>query len=403
MKTKTLLLLLLFTSTIFSQIVNIPDPALKEKLLLYDSNQNGEIEVSEAESVTGPIFVNGLSWAIGDIVDMTGIEAFININELYCEYNQIEALDISQNTKLEILDCHNNNISSLNVTNCSLLRELYCHENNLSSLDISQNVVLENLRCYENYLVAINVSQNAALKNLFCSENYISALNVEQNILLEWLTCSNNLITNLNVSQNTQLEKLYFRNNSIMTIDVGQCALLERLGGEGNQLTNLDLVLNDNLIKVDVKNNQLTSMDIKNGNNSIITNFDTTNNPNLTCIFVDNVTYSTENWTAIDPNSTFVETQQQCNELGVTEEYLQENIHIYPNPCYNIITIENNYQISNNTFQITITDALGKILTTQYSILNTNINIKHFPQGIYCLIIQDYNNNQISTHKIIKL
>ena len=36
--------------------------------------------------------------------------------------------------------------------------------------------------------------------------------------------------------------------------------------------------------------------------------FDTRNNPNLTCILVDDVNYSTTNWTNIDPQTSFSST-----------------------------------------------------------------------------------------------
>ena len=62
--------------------------------------------------------------------------------------------------------------------------------------------------------------------------------------------------------------------------------------GGGNQLTEIDLRQNPILQIVRLENSQLISMDIRNGN---IGQFDTTNNPYLTCIFVDDTTYSTEN------------------------------------------------------------------------------------------------------------
>jgi hypothetical protein len=51
---------------------------------------------------------------------------------------------------------------------------------------------------------------------------------------------------------------------------------------------------------------------VRNGNNFIIDGFDTTANPNLTCIYVDDTDYSNANWTNIDPASTFVENEAEC-------------------------------------------------------------------------------------------
>ena len=62
-------------------------------------------------------------------------------------------------------------------------------------------------------------------------------------------------------------------------------------------------------------NNQLTSLDVRNGNNTNITTFNATTNPDLTCIFVDDISYSTTNWTDIDPASTFVENEAECDAI----------------------------------------------------------------------------------------
>ena len=72
------------------------------------------------------------------------------------------------------------------------------------------------------------------------------------------------------------------------------------------------------LTLLECNNNQLTTLDVRNGNNINILNEDfvTNDNPNLICIFVDDAPWSTANWTNIDPNSTFVETQAECDAIG---------------------------------------------------------------------------------------
>jgi hypothetical protein len=71
------------------------------------------------------------------------------------------------------------------------------------------------------------------------------------------------------------------------------------------------------------KNNQLTSLDVRNGNNinidhSSYPGFKTENNPNLTCIDVDDVNYSTTNWTDIDPQHYF---STNCPPPSVIQEH----------------------------------------------------------------------------------
>ena len=72
-----------------------------------------------------------------------------------------------------------------------------------------------------------------------------------------------------------------------------------------NSLTSLDVSNNTALTVLDCFNNSLTSLDVRNGANTTINNFNTTGNPNLNCISVDDDAYSTTAWTNIDGQSYF--------------------------------------------------------------------------------------------------
>ena len=62
--------------------------------------------------------------------------------------------------------------------------------------------------------------------------------------------------------------------------------------------------------------NQLTTLDVRNGNNQNFDFFIVTGNLNLTCINVDDVAYSTTNWTDIDPQHYF---STNCNGTSIQE------------------------------------------------------------------------------------
>ena len=51
--------------------------------------------------------------------------------------------------------------------------------------------------------------------------------------------------------------------------------------------------------------NQLNQLDLRNGNTTIIGQFNSTLNPNLTCINVDSVSWANSNLTNIDPQQFF--------------------------------------------------------------------------------------------------
>lgn len=125
------------------------------------------------------------------------------------------------------------------------------------------NVISKDIHSLEGIEAFIN------LQILQCVGNELITLDVSSNIRLEYLTCFNNHLTNLDVSANTILSHL-------------SCA-----------------------------NNELQSLNVKNGNNNADSNyFNATGNPNLTCIEVDDVTFSTNNWTYIDTQTSF---SKNCN------------------------------------------------------------------------------------------
>ena len=79
---KTLILSILVLTMAFisnAQNVNIPDANFKNALISagVDTNEDGEISYAEAEAITY------LDVSSKNISDMTGIEAFINLDTLY--------------------------------------------------------------------------------------------------------------------------------------------------------------------------------------------------------------------------------------------------------------------------------------------------------------------------------
>ena len=122
--------------------VNIPDEAFLNALidLGIDTNGDGAISPSEAEEIPHiDVSDRGIS-------DMTGIEAFINLERLNCWKNQLTGLDVSHNTALSELYCAYNQLTSLIVSKNTALTVLHCFSNQLTSLDISNNISLKNIQ-----------------------------------------------------------------------------------------------------------------------------------------------------------------------------------------------------------------------------------------------------------------
>jgi hypothetical protein len=117
--------------------------------------------------------------------------------------------------------------------------------------------------------------------------------------------------------------------------------------------------------------NDLTSLNVANGNNSNFSAFYTINNPNLICVTVDDVAYSTSNWSDIDGGVSF---STACG-LGVNE-LLVTTMNVYPNPASSQITINSKEQIES----IMIFDLNGSLMQTSTS---ETFSIENLSSGIY--------------------
>ncbi len=150
-----------------AQIVEIPDSNFKQRLLNYgvDSNNDGEIQVSEAEAVTILDLDNK------SISDLTGIEAFTNVTKIYCIKNNLTILDLSKNTKLEYLYLQSNQLTHIDVTNCPELKSLSVASNQLTHIDVTNCHKLLIFNCMNNNLNTIDLSNNRQITNLSCKNN----------------------------------------------------------------------------------------------------------------------------------------------------------------------------------------------------------------------------------------
>ena len=174
----------------------VPDNVFEENLISagYDY---GVPDDSVATAVLQQITIINLSNS--GIKDLTGIEAFTNLQTFICDYNYLTSLDLSSNKKLKTLQCINNKLTTLNI---------------------SSNVNLEYLRCDNNKLIDLNVSSNSLLKIFSCSNNMISKLDLINNSKLHEFNCSYNQLSYLDVSATDTLFYLYSNDNQLKTLNL---------------------------------------------------------------------------------------------------------------------------------------------------------------------------------------
>ena len=156
---------------------------------------------------------------------------------------------------------------------------LKCNDNQLTSLDVSQNISLTSLNCNVNQLTSLNLNQNIALISLNCNENQITSLDLSQNMALEDLSCGSNQLASLDVSQNTALYVLW------------------------------------------CPENQLSCLNVSNGNNINFWQMYASDNPDLSCIEVDDANWATTNWGDDSPISYSEDCNNDCSTstVGITE------------------------------------------------------------------------------------
>lgn len=146
---------------------NFPDENFRVWLLRQDYGGDGVLTKEEGAKVS---FIRITK---GNIRSLKGIEYFKKLKNLICIDNQLDSLDVSQNTQLEILVCPNNNLSTLDVSHNTKLKELRCQDNLLTSINVTGCSVLSSLWCHDNQLTTLDVSTNAVLTELKFSQNKI--------------------------------------------------------------------------------------------------------------------------------------------------------------------------------------------------------------------------------------
>lgn len=331
-------------------IVTIPDANFKAALLANTSintDGNNEIECAEAIVYTGEINVENLA-----ILDLTGIEEFVKITGLNCSDNQLSTLDISNNPDLTLLNCSNNDLTSIDVSDNANLEILRCDNNNLSDIDVSNNTALSILSFAENNLLNVDVSNNSNLEELNGSDNQLSELNVSVNSELFVINCSNNQLTDLDLS-NTKIKTLSSENNNLEVLNLA------------------------------------------NGHNTEVISILVNNNPNLTCIQVDDVGYSTANWTGsnfvFDTGVSFsvnCELSIETNELENSDLFV-----VYPNPTNGKVHFSEKVNLK-------VTNLVGQIIYNEQN--SKSIDLSPQPSGLYIITFTDNNGQKLQQSKIVK-
>ena len=312
--------------------------------------------------------------------------------------NLLTVLDLSENKLLQQVDCSSNNIQGSLQLDSTDLYSLDCSYNELTSLDTSASLGnLKLVNCAQNKIPSLDFTSNINIVQIDCNNNQLTSLLVDG--LVTWLqaiNCQYNSITDLNLSDNIKLKRLSVYNNNLSALDVTNNTALENLYCSNNNIMELNLTKNTNLNHLDAPRNNLMTVDVRNGNNTKMNSaskFRLSNNANLQCVFVDDITYSTNTWTQIDPSGAFVLDESECQALSLNS-FVSSYVGLSPNPVKNILELTVKEQLKKVTFY----NLLGKKIKTAAT---AKINISNLKTGVYILVI-DFKNGSKTIKKVIK-
>ena len=293
-----------------------PDENFRNWILAQDYGEDGYLTDTEIAAVTK------MSASREHIANLKGIEFFTALKELWCEHNQLTALDLSKNTALKELNCFANHLTMLDVSNTALKyiecyinaisgenmdafvkslpdvtgtggqlivyseEEFYNHEemNAMTPAQVAaakdkgwsvQKVVtadngLPDLVDYEGEDVLTIDEENfpdANFRNWILAQDYgrDGYLTDTEIATVKSIDVSRKNIANLKgIEFFTALEKLWCYSNQLASLDLSQNTSLTALTCSGNQIKSLDVSKNTALEFLDCDYNQLTALDVSN-------------------------------------------------------------------------------------------------------------------------------------------
>jgi Leucine-rich repeat (LRR) protein len=110
---KNTLFILMIPLFSFGQFTFVPDDNFEQALI----NLGVDFMLDDYVETQGIDTITNLNISSDSIADLTGIENFMSLRELFCYSNQILFLDLSNNTQLFEVSCSNNLLMSIDLRN----------------------------------------------------------------------------------------------------------------------------------------------------------------------------------------------------------------------------------------------------------------------------------------------
>ncbi|MDI1255787.1 MAG: T9SS type A sorting domain-containing protein [Flavobacterium sp.] len=267
----TFLMVLCLISVTKAQTITFSDPKFKAALMAsspsvfvaknsaglfikIDSNNDGEIQVSEAQAVYQLYLFTAVVAQKFSVVD--GIEYFTSLTSLTINNELVTNISMTPFSNLKHLLFLNTPVGSLNLTSNPLLLDVEVTNSQLSTLNISGLNQVVTLKCSGGLLTTIDLSSLTALTTLDCSNNQLSSLNCT-GLNINTLDCSNNQLSSLDCT-GLNINTLNCSNNNLSAMPTG-IQNVTYLNVSENPLNSINLSAMPNLYSFAAANCQLSS------------------------------------------------------------------------------------------------------------------------------------------------
>ena len=405
------LFFIVFNITFHAQIINDFDAGLKKVLIQKaaywnvkdingnilssaDINDDGEIDVSEAENVG---YLNFNQGAIGNdnFETLNGINYLKNLKGISCDIytgrsrdtGTVGNINISGLQNLEFIEFGQFFVKSISVENCPKLIRVNSGTNHFYSIGTTDFYIfkncplLETVNCIAGNLGALSFENCPALKNIDITGNQLNSIDVSMLPNLEKLYTRNyfdygmtdvidfpkNGITSLNLSQNTKLVDLDCSKNSLNTLNFSNNPLLNHINCSKNNLANLD-VSNLNLLggsnegvgfssfqpSLDCSDNQLTNLNLTNSNIAGLkcNNNQLTNLTNLDATHLQTLICSNNILTNLDVSNFLGLNYLDCSNNGINNLNVKNVFNLQELYCQHNSLNALNFENNNNLWAI---------------------------------------------------
>jgi len=202
MKKLSAIILMLFASTIYSQITLIPDPEFEEVLIIQgvdsDGIINGQVLTSDIDWIVNLFFIGNPL-----ITDLTGIEDFVSLEHLDINSMNITEINLSENSNLKILGISDVSLNNLDITNNLMLEQLNISLNftggfftsPITYIDLSSNIQLISVLISGSFITHFDITNNINIGGLELKHmdelTYVNLKN-DNNENLGWLQLVDN-------------------------------------------------------------------------------------------------------------------------------------------------------------------------------------------------------------------